>query len=55
MEKIWDLLWTDPDDLLDEDQALLEEIFPQLEESMAINAEYLVLSIKMAMPAVEHE
>ena len=45
MEQIKDLLWTDPDDLLDDDRALLDEDFEQLGLATATNREFWVASM----------
>ena len=40
VEKIKDLLWTDPDNLLEDDRALLEEDFEKLGSLTATNREF---------------
>ena len=53
MEKIKDLLWTDPEELLDDDKALLDEDFEQLGLATATNREYWVASMEAAISSAE--
>ena len=55
MEKIEDLLWTDPDELLDADKALLDKDFEQLGLATATNREFWVASMEAAISAAEHK
>ena len=55
MEKIKDLLWTDPEELLDDDKALLDEDFEQLGLATATNREFWVASMEAAISAAEHK
>ena len=55
MEKIKDLLWTDPDDFLDDDKALLDEDFEQLGLATATNRDFWVASMEAAILAAEHK
>ena len=55
MAKMKDLLWMDPDDMLEEDKALLEEDFEKLGSSTAINRECWLASMEAAISAAEHK
>ena len=55
MEKIKELLWTDPEELLDDDKALLDEDFEQLGLATTTNRELLVASMEAATSAAEHK
>ena len=55
MSKIKDLLWTDPDDMLEEDKALLEEYFEKLGSSTGTKREFWAASMEAAISAVEHK
>ena len=48
-------MWTNPDDLLDDDKALLDEDFEQLGLATATNREFWVASMKAAISAAEHK
>ena len=54
MKGISDLLWTDPDDLLDDGAALLNEDFERLGQSSATNKELWVASMEAALIAADH-
>ena len=54
MKRISDLLWTDPDDLLDDNAALLNEDFEGLGKSSATNKELWVASMEAALLAADH-
>ena len=49
MEKIKSLLWTDPDDLLDDNKALLDKDLEQLGLATATNREFWVASMEAAI------
>ena len=51
MAKVKDLLWTDPDDMLEDDKALIEGDFKKLGSSMATNREFWVASMEVAISA----
>ena len=53
MATIKDLLWTDPEELLDDDKALLEEDFEQLGMETATNREFWVASMDANNTEVE--
>lgn len=53
-ERISDLLWIDPDDLLDEDVALLSEDFERLGRASSTDQEYWVASMEAALLAAGH-
>ena len=55
MEKINDLLWTNPDDLLEDDRALLEEDFEKLGSLMVTNREFWVASMEAVILTAEHK
>ena len=55
MAKVKDLLWTDPDDILEDDKALLEEDFEKLGSSTVTNRELWVASIETDILASEHK
>ena len=55
MAKIKDLLWTDPDDMLEDDKALLEEDCGKLGSSTATSREFRVASMAVAISAAEHK
>ena len=48
-EKVKEMMWTDPDSLLEEDKALLEEDFEQLGKAEASDKEYWVLEMETAI------
>ena len=54
MARIINLIWTDPDDLLDDDKALLHEDFEQLSKSSSTNKELWVASMDAALLAAGH-
>ena len=54
MEKVKDLMWTDPGDLLPEDRPLLEEDFDELAASTAADREFWVASMETAIAAAGH-
>ena len=55
MTKIKDLLWTDPDDMLEDDKAFLEEDFEKFGSSTGTNREFSVASMEAAISAAEHK
>ena len=54
MARIINLLWTDPDNLLEDGTALLHEDFEQLGASSSTNKELWVTSMEAALLAVGH-
>jgi len=54
VEKVKDLMWTDPGDLLPEDRPLLEEDFEELAASTAADREFWVASMETAIAAAGH-
>ena len=51
VEKVKDLMWTDPGNLLPEDRPLLEEDFEALMASTAADREFWVASMETAIAA----
>ena len=49
-----ELMWTDPDDLLPEDRALLDEDFEKLGAADANDQAYWVAEIESALKAAQH-
>jgi len=54
VERIMELMWTDPDDLLPEDRALLDEDFEKLGAADANDQAYWVAEIESALKAAQH-
>ena len=55
MDKIKDLLWTGPDDMLKDNKALLEEDSEKLGASTVENREYWVASMYATFLMAEHK
>ena len=55
MEKIEDLLWEDPDNLLADDRALLEEDFEKPGLLTVTNGDFWVASMEAAISADKHK
>ena len=54
VKRIMELMWTDPDDLLPEDRALLDEDFEKLGAADANDQAYWVAEIESALKAAQH-
>ena len=54
VERIMELMWTDPDELLPEDHALLDEDFEKLGEADANDQAYWVAEMESALQAARH-
>jgi hypothetical protein len=54
-ERIKDLLWTDPEDLLEEDRCLLAENPERLANAKAVDQEYWIASVDASIQAVRHK
>ena len=55
VERVMDLMWTDPTLLLSEDRALLEEDFVKLGNADASDQEYWVAEVESALKAAQYE
>ena len=49
------MLWTDPDDLLEEDRCLLAENPEKLANAQAVDQEYWIASVDASIQAVRHK